>query len=89
MQMFTEGSASIPEKGMIQIPLQLANKLPVGALRLSTKVTSFSKGQVQAANVDGSISVFNCKEIVLAVDPSSAQRFLSDNDKFAVPEGRR
>lgn len=88
-KMFTTGSASIPLRGMGQVPQQIADKLPDRTLRLNTKVTSFSKGQVQAVDAAGINTIFKCEEVVLAVDPESFNRFMGDKLDFTIPEKRR
>jgi len=49
-KMFSEGSATLPAKGMEEIPRQLASRLPDNTLRLNTKVVAIN-GTEQIANL--------------------------------------
>lgn len=45
-KMFSQGSATLPARGMGEIPRQLASRLPEGTIRLGEKVTAVNAGQV-------------------------------------------
>lgn len=46
-KLFGKGSATLPAKGMGEIPRQLANQLPEGTVRLNSKVAKVEAGSVE------------------------------------------
>ena len=45
-KMFSQGSATLPSKGMGEIPRQLASRLPPGTIRLGALVTKIQPGRI-------------------------------------------
>jgi phytoene dehydrogenase-like protein len=73
-KMFTEGSATLPAKGMEEIPRQLAGRLPEGTLRCNTQV---AKIKVQGNEVVlESGEKLSSDYLVLAVPSDAAQKIL-------------
>lgn len=94
--MFAEGSACLPAKGMGEIPKQLASSCPSDAILLNQRVTKIrnlnDKYLISSidTNTGKKIRVI-ANSIVLACDPISASKLLSDSKKaqdFTIPEGR-
>lgn len=71
-KMFTEGSATLPAKGMEEIPRQLAARLPAGALRCNTTVAKIQGREVILASGETLIP----DQLVLAVPGDAAQKML-------------
>jgi len=61
-KMFAEGDVAVPNKGMQQIPLQLAAKLPADRLQLNTRVQQLEGSSVVLENGER----LSAKNIVLA-----------------------
>lgn len=71
-RMFTKGSATLPARGMGEIPRQLAARLPIESLRLNSKVTELSGKTVtieSGKRLTGS-------EVVIATDAHQAAKLL-------------
>lgn len=68
-KMFTQGSATLPAKGMEEIPRQLAARLPAGTLRCNTRVTAANLGGVVLASGEK----LHPAHLVLAVPGDAAQ----------------
>lgn len=49
-KLFGKGSATLPAKGMGEIPRQLASKLPEGSVRLNSKVSKVAAGSAELAD---------------------------------------
>lgn len=97
-KMFTEGAASLPEKGMGQVGEVLAKRLPSSSVRYGHRVEAVKrnkKGKVEVvvAKEGGGgnkYEVFECESLVLAADPVSTKKLLEGSDgvvKRSVREG--
>ncbi|MEZ7956130.1 MAG: NAD(P)/FAD-dependent oxidoreductase [Rubritalea sp.] len=71
-KMFTEGSASLPARGMEEIPRQLSGRLAAGVLHCNTQVSEVIGGEVILAS--GVRLTFD--HLVLAVPSDAAQKLL-------------
>jgi len=78
-KMFTEGSATLPAKGMEEIPRQLAARLPTGVLRCNTPVAAIQGREVNLVSGEK----LTPKHLVLAVPSDAAQKMLPT---LAFPE---
>ena len=65
-KMFSEGSATLPARGMSSIPLQLAHKLPPETIRINSPATSVTSSSVTLANG----SVLQGSHVVIATQGS-------------------
>lgn len=74
MRMFAEGDASIPAKGMGQIPAQLASKLKPGSLRLNARVMSIDNGAVTLDTAE----ILRAREVIVATEGPEARRLLGE-----------
>lgn len=72
MKNFAQGDTAIPAKGMAEIPIQLANKLPSPAIRLNSPVVGVDGNKVRLA----SGQIFSAKTIVMATEAGGAARLL-------------
>ncbi len=79
---FARGRIAVPARGMGAIPAQLAARLPAGALRLATRVTSLGAGPGNSgragtwrAALEGGGTV-DARAIVVATDPVTAGRLV-------------
>jgi phytoene dehydrogenase-like protein len=72
-KMFSQGSATLPSRGMEEIPRQLASRLPPGTIRLGAPVTEIQPGNITLASGEQ----FQGDAVVLATDPSSAAELVS------------
>lgn len=63
-KMFAEGAVAVPNKGMQQIPLQLASRLPADALRCNCRVSRIAGGKVFLENGES----LTAKNIILATE---------------------
>lgn len=77
-KMFSEGDAAVPEKGMGEIPKQLASSLPGGALRLNTRVQSALAGEVKLESGEE----ITAQAVVVATDGPEAMRVLGTRRKI-------
>lgn len=73
-KMFSLGSATLPAKGMGEIPRQLASRLPPGSIRLGARVTEIKPESI----VFDSGEQFDGDAVVVATDASSAARWFPD-----------
>ena len=71
-QMFSRGSATLPARGMQEIPRQLASRLPADAIRRGARVTEIQSGKITLASgekLDGDA-------VVVAADATTAARLV-------------
>lgn len=71
-KMFGRGSATLPAKGIGEIPKQLASRLPAGCVQLDQMVTNVGAKQVTL----GSGEQISAAHVVIATDTSCAQRLV-------------
>jgi hypothetical protein len=71
-KMFAEGSATLPARGMGEIPRQLAERLPSGSVQLATEVRAVDGGGVTLT--DG--RRVEARRVVLATDGGQVARLL-------------
>ncbi|NNC87591.1 MAG: NAD(P)-binding protein [Akkermansiaceae bacterium] len=71
-KMFARGFASIPEKGMQEIPRQLAARLPAGSCRLNTPVRAVQQTGVTLADGER----LAAESVVVATDAGAAGELL-------------
>ncbi|MEQ8703091.1 MAG: NAD(P)/FAD-dependent oxidoreductase [Phaeodactylibacter sp.] len=69
-KMFAEGAVAVPNKGMQQIPLQLAANLPEHSIRLNCKAEQVEEGKVFLENGE----VLSAQNIVLATEATGLVR---------------
>jgi phytoene dehydrogenase-like protein len=69
-KMFAEGAVAVPNRGMHQIPLQLANNLPEHSIRLSCRVQKVEGGKVYLENGES----LQARQVVLATEATSLVR---------------
>ena len=67
-KMFSQGSATLPSRGMGEIPGQLASRLPPGSIRLGARVTEIQPGSVTLESGEQ----FQGDAVVVATDASTA-----------------
>ncbi len=71
-RMFSEGNTSVPRKGMGEIPLQLAGRLPQGAIRMQARVVEVKPGGVTLASGEE----LRGRAVVVATEGPEAARLL-------------
>ena len=71
-KMFSRGSATLPARGMQEIPRQLASRLPPDAIRRGTCVTEVQRGKVTLASGEQLAG----DAVVVAVDATTAARLI-------------
>ena len=71
-KMFAEGDATVPAKGMEEIPKQLAANLPAGTIQCDATVASVSSNRVVLESGES----FDGKNVVIATDQNSSNRLL-------------
>jgi phytoene dehydrogenase-like protein len=71
-KMFSQGSATLPARGMGEIPRQLSSRLPAGTLRLGARVTGIQPGGITLES-GGQIAG---DAVVVATDAASAARLI-------------
>ncbi len=76
-KMFSEGDAAVPEKGMGEIPKQLASALPEGSLQLNTRVETVKAGEVKLDSGEE----LRAQAVVVAADGPEAMRVLGTRKK--------
>ena len=76
-KMFAEGHATLPAKGMQAIPRQLANRLPMNAIRLDAPVRSV---EARKATLENGEKVM-AEAVVVATDAGTAARLVSGLQK--------
>jgi len=67
-KMFAKGAATLPARGMEEIPRQLAARLPVNSIRCNTGVKAITQNQVTLSDN----TVLEAENIVLALPPNAA-----------------
>ncbi len=77
-KMFSEGSATVPAKGMGEIPKQLAARLPDSLIRLNSPVSSLAGDRV----VLESGEVIEASQVVVATNAAAAARLVDGFDGF-------
>jgi len=82
-KMFSQGSATLPARGMGSIPLQLARRLPAETIRINSPATSVTCSSVTLANG----SVLQGSHVVLATQASQTSEFIPSFSSRA-PEWR-
>ncbi|MDX1429304.1 MAG: FAD-dependent oxidoreductase, partial [Rhodothermales bacterium] len=75
-RMFSKGAAAVPADGMRRIPAQLAGNLPVGSIRLESRVSEVRRGEVVTDDGDR----FQASAVVVAVDGPAANKLLGTDD---------
>ncbi|HTJ77597.1 MAG TPA: NAD(P)/FAD-dependent oxidoreductase [Rariglobus sp.] len=73
-RMFAAGDTVVPAMGMQAIPEQLAAGLPLGAVRLRSRVESVGDGRVRLASGEE----LTARHIVVAVDGTTASRLVPE-----------
>jgi phytoene dehydrogenase-like protein len=76
-QMFTDGYATLPAKGMQAIPEQLAARMPSGSIHLNIRVGAVEKQAVLFESGER----WEADAVVLATDAKSAQGLLPESGK--------
>jgi len=71
-KMFSQGSATLPARGMGEIPRQLAAHLPAGMIRLGEKVTAVTASEVVLQSGER----LTGRAVVVATDASTAAKLL-------------
>ncbi len=71
LKTFLRGTPSIPEKGMHQIPLQIADSIGIENITLNSKVEKISEGAIYVNGRE-----LKAKKIVVATDPLQAISWL-------------
>jgi phytoene dehydrogenase-like protein len=82
-KMFSQGSATLPARGMGEIPSQLASRLPPGTIRLGAQVTQIQPGSITLESGEQ----FQGDAVVVATDASTAAGLVSAG-RTAVPVWR-
>lgn len=72
-KMFSQGNATLPSRGMGEIPRQLAARLPPGTIRLGAQVTGIQPGSITLESGES----FQGDTVVVATDASSAAGLVS------------
>lgn len=75
-KMFSQGYATLPEKGMQAIPDQLAKKIPADKIKLNTRVANVDQNSVMLA--DG--TSLKTKGVIIATDALSANKIYPCNN---------
>lgn len=71
-KMFSQGNATLPAKGMQEIPRQLASRLPADAIRRSTQVTEVQPGKITLASGEN----LRGDAVVVATDATTAAHLI-------------
>ena len=71
-KMFSQGSATLPARGMGEIPRQLGSRLPDGALRLGTRVTGIRADGITLESGE----IVSGDAAVVATDAAAAARLV-------------
>jgi phytoene dehydrogenase-like protein len=82
-KMFSQGSATLPARGMGEIPRQLATRLPPGTIRLGAQVTELQPGSITLESGER----FQGDAVVVATDATSAAGLVSAG-RTAGPDWR-
>jgi phytoene dehydrogenase-like protein len=83
-QMFSQGAATLPNRGMQAIPDQLAARLPTASIRLNSPVAKVDATSVQLESGQRIAAA----AVVLATDSSTTQRFLPAEPNAQAPAWR-
>lgn len=75
MRMLADGATSVPERGMGEIPRQLASHLPAGSIRTRTPVARVEEGGVLLASGEE----IEARAVVVATEGPEAARLLGDD----------
>jgi len=75
-KMFSQGSATLPAKGMEEIPRQLASRLPPEAIRLGARVTKILPDIITLDSGEQ----FHGDAVVIATDASTAARWFAGKE---------
>jgi phytoene dehydrogenase-like protein len=87
-RMFSAGDTAVPSAGMLEIPLQLAAKLPSRTLMTSARVTGVTRNPESfAIAIDGRESL-EARAVVLAVAGNEGNALLTGVGGWSVPEVR-
>ncbi len=73
-KMLTEGSTCIPSRGMGAIPIQLAEKLPAGSIRLNAHVDALHENELTLVGGES----LRARAIVIATDGPSAAHLVGE-----------
>ncbi len=73
-KMMSEGDVALPSRGMGAIPAQLAEKLPVGAVRLNTRVEELHESELKLTEGE----VLKAQAIVIATEGPAAARLIGE-----------
>ncbi|MBC7421178.1 MAG: FAD-dependent oxidoreductase [Bdellovibrio sp.] len=76
MRCFSTGKVSVPENGMVELPLQMAKLIPQENFLLNQKVKSYGSDYVILATGEK----INAKRLICAFDPENAQPNLAENN---------
>lgn len=71
-QMFSRGSATLPARGMQEIPRQLASRLPPEAIRRAARVVDVQPGKIKLASGESLVG----DAVVVAADATTAARLI-------------
>ena len=72
-KMFSQGSATLPSRGVGEIPRQLASRLPPGTIRLGAQVTEIQPGSITLESGEQ----FRGDAVVVATDATTAAGLVS------------
>ena len=73
-KMFSEGSTCVPSHGMGAIPVQLAEKLPGGSVRLNTRVEALHENELTLSGGES----LRARAVVIAADGPSAAHLVGE-----------
>jgi phytoene dehydrogenase-like protein len=86
---FSMGDAAVPARGMGQIPLQLASKLPSECLHLSTPAQNIQGQRTGDYRVATPSGTFTSDRVVVATDAPSARALLNNPTTTTNPRRAR
>lgn len=75
-KMMAEGDAALPSRGMGAIPAQLAEKFPLDAIRLNSRVESLYENELELTGGEK----LRARAIVVAADGPSAARLIGETE---------
>lgn len=78
-KMFSQGNATLPARGMGEIPRQLAARLPTGTIRLAARVAEITSGIVTLESGESLAG----DAVVVATDATTAARLIPDGPRAA------
>ena len=76
-KMFSQGNATLPARGMGEIPRQLAARLPTGTIRLAARVAEITSGIVTLESGESLAG----DAVVVATDATTAARLIPDRPR--------